>query len=49
MPDNKKPAPEKWGICDKKGWKVYRCYPTKEEAMRHLSNPHLYEVRKVLD
>ena len=38
----------KWGICSKKGWKVYFVYDTKEEAEAHLTNPEFYEVRRLL-
>ena len=39
---------EKWGLCSKRGWKVYMVFDTKEEAEKHLTNPKYYEVRKLL-
>ena len=38
-----------WALCLKNGWKVFKIYPTKEEAEKRLSNPNLYEVRRIIE
>ena len=40
---------DRWGVCLKRGWKVFTIYDSEEEANKHIYNHNKYEARRIIE